>query len=332
MAKLNDVTTPPDAAPTTMGDDGSEPTVTGAADANGTTPGARAVFPTSSAARNDSTMDDPPGGSVEFVLGGNILEPPPTMVADDGDGVRIPCDVAHVEDAYAVEIEDAAVELMSSSNVMSAEPVKTMRFMGREIDSSNVKWATCLSVIAAVAVVLAVSVPTAMHYHRKGSAEEASVEGMKESEQKREELVQSLGQFGEFTVEERAEELRSRLASISNDEELNDPSTPQGMAFNLMISDGNSRIDSKMYHPSIPISKAQERYSLLVFYFSTGGDEWTRTDDFLTIGNHCDWSDMIECVGEFESSDGQNNCITGPASCVFQERVVGLYFGKSRPW
>lgn len=73
------------------------------------------------------------------------------------------------------------------------------------------------------------------------------------------------------------------LTPITDAEILNDPDTPQGMAFDYLANDDPALED--------PCSSdtIEQRYGLTAFYFSTQGAEWTDNTGWLGEGNECTW-------------------------------------------
>lgn len=86
----------------------------------------------------------------------------------------------------------------------------------------------------------------------------------------------------------REEYLFDLLSPITPPEELNDPSTPQGMAFDFMVND-----DPALKDPCA-IDTIQQRYGLTTLYFSTEGDKWFDDAGWLGPDLECEWFG-VEC-------------------------------------
>mmetsp|Transcript_18029 Transcript_18029/g.31623 ORF Transcript_18029/g.31623 Transcript_18029/m.31623 type:complete len:629 (-) Transcript_18029:121-2007(-) len=86
----------------------------------------------------------------------------------------------------------------------------------------------------------------------------------------------------------REEYLFDLLVPITPADILNDPSTPQGMAFDYMANDDPALSD--------PCSSTtiEQRYGLQVLYFSTQGQDWDDNTGWLGDGNECSWYG-VEC-------------------------------------
>ena len=80
------------------------------------------------------------------------------------------------------------------------------------------------------------------------------------------------------------EYLFDELSQITPPNELNDPSTPQGMAFNYMANDDPALIPNPCAIPTI-----QQRYGLTTLFYSTGGDKWFDSDGWLGPEQECSW-------------------------------------------
>jgi hypothetical protein len=86
------------------------------------------------------------------------------------------------------------------------------------------------------------------------------------------------------TVEEY---LLDQLITITESALLQDPSTPQGMAFQFMVNDPLV-LDNLCTYQTL-----QQRYGLATFYYSTSGDGWSERTAWLTDTNECVWFGVI---------------------------------------
>ena len=81
----------------------------------------------------------------------------------------------------------------------------------------------------------------------------------------------------------REEYLFDLLSPITSGSILNDPSTPQGMAFDYLVND-DPHLDDPCSSTTI-----EQRYGLLTLYFSTQGEEWIDSDGWLSAEQECTW-------------------------------------------
>jgi len=272
-------------------------------------PGAYSVFPSQRTA-----VEAIIGGSVEFVPGDNIVQPTTTTTTLDTGGISN--DIARIEDAYAVEIEDAVAVNVNPDDFVCAEPLvdengegKTISLWGNEIKKSSLRTG-CWTLLAGV-VALVIGIPTAMHFSNNGLSDETSAPSLQD-EQQVEPAIDS-NPFPPSDYEGNG--LFIFLSQMTLTSQLIDSASPQGKAYKFMYEAGVSR--GAMGLTTDNQIKAKERYVMLVLYFSLGGDEWLIQDDFLTLNHHCMWGkEMVECTG-----------IGGVGFDGFG-RVTGLYLGK----
>jgi Leucine-rich repeat (LRR) protein len=98
-----------------------------------------------------------------------------------------------------------------------------------------------------------------------------------------------------------SEEVLNAAADISGWSSLDTLGSPQFRAVGWMSS-----IDNISIEKSGPWFL--QRYSLLVFYFSTGGTFWINQEDWLNPTLHeCDWSNSIQCT----INDSEMRVVTG---------------------
>lgn len=81
----------------------------------------------------------------------------------------------------------------------------------------------------------------------------------------------------------REEYIFDLLVPITPGSILNDPSTPQGMAFDYLAYD-----DPYLEDPCTATT-IEQRYGLTTLYFSTQGQEWTETENWLGPQQECTW-------------------------------------------
>lgn len=86
----------------------------------------------------------------------------------------------------------------------------------------------------------------------------------------------------------REEYLFDELSQVTPPNILNDPLTPQGMAYSFMVNEDPGLVDP------CAIPTIQQRYGLTTFFFSTGGDKWFDSSGWLGADQECNWYG-IEC-------------------------------------
>jgi Leucine-rich repeat (LRR) protein len=80
--------------------------------------------------------------------------------------------------------------------------------------------------------------------------------------------------------------LTTILTSITPEDILLDTATPQGQALAAMISD--PFVEQNACSETI-----DQRYGLITFYYSTGGEEWSTQTSWLTDSDECTWFGVI---------------------------------------
>jgi hypothetical protein len=87
-----------------------------------------------------------------------------------------------------------------------------------------------------------------------------------------------------FAGQTREEYLLPILLEVTDSDILLDPSTPQGMAFRYMV-------DEDPFNPCL--TTVEQRYALTTLYFSTRGETWTKSDEWLGEMQECEWFGVI---------------------------------------
>jgi hypothetical protein len=89
-----------------------------------------------------------------------------------------------------------------------------------------------------------------------------------------------------FTLQD---ELRVKLAefSMDGDSVFDDPISPQNLAIEWLAGDTVWQIQNSTLH-------MERRYGLAVLYYSTQGDTWQETYDFLMDSDECTWNNGDE--------------------------------------
>jgi hypothetical protein len=93
----------------------------------------------------------------------------------------------------------------------------------------------------------------------------------------------------------REDVLLETLSSITDSDLLEDTLTPQGMAFDWMLTT-DTDTDVCTYNT------LEQRFAMATFYFSTGGDDWTSSKDWLSSDSECDW-EFAGCNDDSELSE-----------------------------
>ncbi len=107
----------------------------------------------------------------------------------------------------------------------------------------------------------------------------------------------------------REEYIFDLLVSVTDAALLNDPSTPQGMAFDYLANDDPSLSDP------CASSTIEQRYGLTTLYYALGGEGWQEMQGWLGEDQECLWFG-IHCVG------GDPNVVT---NVTLRESRVFLY-------
>jgi hypothetical protein len=112
----------------------------------------------------------------------------------------------------------------------------------------------------------------------------------------------------------REEYIFDLLAPITSGRLLNDPSTPQGMAFDYLAND-----DPGLENPCVS-STIEQRYGLTTLYFSTQGEGWLESGGWLGAEQECNWVG-VSCLNENDPM-----IVSKLLVCKFFRRVIALGF------
>ena len=80
--------------------------------------------------------------------------------------------------------------------------------------------------------------------------------------------------------------LAALLSQITPEDTLLDPSTPQGKAVAAMLTD-------PFVEQNACSETLDQRYGLITFYYSTGGEEWSTQTSWLSDTDECTWFGVI---------------------------------------
>jgi hypothetical protein len=113
-----------------------------------------------------------------------------------------------------------------------------------------------------------------------------------------------------FTLQD---ELRVKLAGFSMDgaSVFDDPISPQYLAIEWLAGDTVWKIENSTL-------RMENRYGLAVLYYSTQGDTWQETYDFLTDSDECTWNN---------GDKGQDRINWKGAICTKEDQVTGISLG-----
>ena len=75
--------------------------------------------------------------------------------------------------------------------------------------------------------------------------------------------------------------MKSLLLNVSSKDALNNKGSPQEKAF-LWVT-------TSSLQPGEDDDQIIQQYILAVFYYTTGGDGWTNSNEWLESSNECDW-------------------------------------------
>jgi hypothetical protein len=81
----------------------------------------------------------------------------------------------------------------------------------------------------------------------------------------------------------REEYLTEQLAATTSAELLQDSDTPQGKAFDHMVT------EDRLFRANPCISTLEQRFALTTLYFATKGESWTRSDSWISDEHECEW-------------------------------------------
>ena len=98
-----------------------------------------------------------------------------------------------------------------------------------------------------------------------------------------------------FDGKSRGEYILTILSSITDADIINDPSTPQGQAFEWIVEKDPLAVNPCTY-PTIA-----QRYGLATFYYSTVGTDWLKNDDWLGGLEECKWLG-VTCGGQSKTT------------------------------
>jgi hypothetical protein len=113
-----------------------------------------------------------------------------------------------------------------------------------------------------------------------------------------------------FTLQD---ELREKLASFSldGDSVFDDPVSPQNLAVEWLAENTVWQVENSTL-------RMETRYGLAVLYYSTQGDKWQETYEFLTDSDECTWNN---------GDEEQNRTMWKGVICNEEDQVIGISLG-----
>lgn len=107
--------------------------------------------------------------------------------------------------------------------------------------------------------------------------------------------------FRECNSSPRDEAFLNILVGVTPADELLDPLTPQGAAFQWLVENDPAQVDPCTYN-------VDQRYALAAFYYATDGPGWTDQGSWLSAESECLWSG-VSCEGGLVVSLIQSKCV-----------------------
>jgi hypothetical protein len=233
----------------------------------------------------------PPGGSVLFVPGDNIHQPRRESNGNGDDGAGAEHHQNYDRTAVAIRIEDAIIEHVPISplenvEIGHAEPIETVTFCGKELQSSRRSFIMILfSLVILVLASVAMSVSIYFTNNNTPAATEGNIPDQPPSLLDRE--------FATLNDNEKELYYREFALSLSPHAVLSDPNSPHFATLIwldacVQYMDCASLFDSNK-------SVLTERYAWNVLWDSTRGGYWSASQDDDT-SNMCDWKvDSYQC-------------------------------------
>ena len=220
-----------------------------------------------------------------------------------------------------------------------ADPISTTSIccLPKEINRGTVKWISYIVLLGVVALIS--SIVAIIAYQRGGNTTTTTTttDGTSSS------TTTLLSQEEQDEVANR-NHIQELISPLSNQEDLQDPTSPQSKAFNWLV---NPETNINFYTHSHQDgfnwdSRIIERYVMAVLYYSTNGDNWTRDDwtgKILSLRGAaspiCSWM-ILQCSPMILNSendgeeDGQKEVPldTSKFTQTWAGRVVGINLGK----
>lgn len=86
----------------------------------------------------------------------------------------------------------------------------------------------------------------------------------------------------------RADSIKKTLEDVTESSILENPTTPQGMAFDWIVKTDPAQIDPPSSSDN-DIAAIKQRFAVATFYYSTNGNDWTNSNGWLSSTDECTW-------------------------------------------
>ena len=87
----------------------------------------------------------------------------------------------------------------------------------------------------------------------------------------------------------RADSIKKTLEDVTESSILENPTTPQGMAFDWIVKTDPAQIDPPSSSDNDIAFTIKQRYAVATFYYSTNGNDWTNSNGWLSSTDVCAW-------------------------------------------
>jgi hypothetical protein len=262
-----------------------------------------------------------PGESLLRPQGESFRRPQRDVAADELDRLGVPTIICDAVVATEVNDDDnndyhdeENIPCAEVSLAQVAEPLNTSSVccLHKEVNRCTAKWIVCILSLVLVASIA--SVATIFNHQRK--------------EDFTKEITTFAGLENMSIVDEDANTkyLQELVSTLSSQEDLQDPSSPQSRAVAWMV--GQPDLNFIQVEGFDRDSRVKERYAMAVLYYSTNGENWTRGEPYLTKGPICAWdTSIVECHPMILKEEGEV-MDTSRFSMLWGGRVVELNLGK----
>ncbi|KAL7539714.1 hypothetical protein ACHAWF_006488 [Thalassiosira exigua] len=215
-------------------------------------------------------------------------------------------------------------------DVIQAKAIPTITVCGRSIHRSTARYG--LSMVALIAVIVAIAVPLALNSARNGDISQEEDPAV---------LAARERQYEEWRTLRRTA-LAGALSPMSREGAFDgdglNASAPRISALEWLVDDfpkNVSTLDEMIDH--YPEWKMRQRYALALLYFSTNGPGWYSQLSFVSNKSECSWAgkiirlqgDKIQIYNEDGSNveDGVVRFNQGGVTCDVDERVDTITLG-----
>ena len=231
--------------------------------------------------------------------------------------------VLTIRDAVAIAVHDddddeENIPSAEVSRVHVAEPLTTKLVccLHKEVNRGAAKWISCFLLL--LLVVSIASVGVIWNNSKKDDNNKA--------------IIAEKNMVKPGDEEANIKYIQELVSSLSSQEDLQDPSSPQSKALAWMLGPDKLNFSTFPQDGFDWDSRVKERYALAVLYYSTNGENWTRGESYLTTSPICGWdTSFIKChpmILNTEDEEGKPLLDESKFVATWAGRVVGLNFGK----